>query len=101
MRNINFFKKSVNSIAQNTKVAILVKQPPRGVLKKRCSKNIQQVYWRIPMPKYQIALRYGYSPVNLLHIFRTPFPRNISGWLFLNSFENIIHNSSLQIRFFS
>ena len=41
MRNINFLKKSVNSIAQNTKIAILVKQTPRGVLMKRCSKNMQ------------------------------------------------------------
>ena len=31
----------------------------------------------------EIALRHGCSPVNLLHIFRAPFPRNISGWLLL------------------
>ena len=31
----------------------------------------------------EIKLRYGCSPVNLLHIFRTPFPRNTSGWLLL------------------
>ena len=30
-----------------------------------------------------ITLRYGCSPVNLLHVFRTPFPRNTSGWLLL------------------
>ena len=29
----------------------------------------------------EITLRHGCSPVNLLHIFRTPFPRNTSGWL--------------------
>ena len=27
------------------------KQPPRGVLKKRCSENMQQTYRRTPMPK--------------------------------------------------
>ena len=27
------------------------KQPPRGVLKKRCSENIQQIYRRTPIPK--------------------------------------------------
>ena len=27
------------------------KQPSRGVLKKRCSENMQQIYWRTPMPK--------------------------------------------------
>ena len=32
----------------------------------------------------EMALRYGCSPVSLLHIFRTPFPWNSSGWLLLN-----------------
>ena len=27
------------------------KQPPRGVLRKRCSENMQQIYRRTPMPK--------------------------------------------------
>ena len=31
----------------------------------------------------EITLRHGCSPVNLLHIFRTPTPRNISGGLVL------------------
>ena len=30
-----------------------------------------------------IVLRHGCSPVNLLHIFRTPFLQNTSGWLLL------------------
>ena len=56
-----------------------------GVLRKRCAENMQQIYRRTPMPKcdfYKVAeitLRHGCSPVNLLHIFRTLFPRNISG----------------------
>ena len=29
----------------------------------------------------EITLRHGCSPVNLLHIFRTPFPKNTSGGL--------------------
>ena len=32
----------------------------------------------------EITLRHGCSPVNLLHIFRTPFPKNNSGRLLLN-----------------
>ena len=64
------------------------KQPFRGVLGKRCSENMQQIYRRTPMPKLQstfieIALRHGYSPVNLLHIFRAPFQQNTSEWLLL------------------
>ena len=31
----------------------------------------------------KITLQYGCSPVNLLHIFRTPFLKNTSGWLLL------------------
>ena len=31
----------------------------------------------------KIALWHGCSPANLLHVFRTPFPRNTSGWLLL------------------
>ena len=27
------------------------KQPPRGVLRKRCSENMKQIYKRTPMPK--------------------------------------------------
>ena len=28
------------------------KQPPGGVFKKGCSENMQQIYRRTPMPKY-------------------------------------------------
>ena len=31
----------------------------------------------------EMTLRHGCSLVNLLHIFRTPFPRNTSRWLLL------------------
>ena len=34
----------------------------------------------------EITLRCGCSPVNLLHIFRTPFPKNISERLLLTIF---------------
>ena len=34
----------------------------------------------------------GFSPVNLLHIFRTPFPRNTSRWLLLSVTTN--HSSN-------
>ena len=33
----------------------------------------------------EIALQHGCSPVNLLHISRTPFPRNTSEWLLLKA----------------
>ena len=50
-------------------------------------------YRRTPMPKcvsikllcnfIEITLWYGWSPVNLLHIFRTPLTKNTSGWMLL------------------
>ena len=58
------------------------KQPPRGVPGKRCSKNIQQIYRRTPMPKCDFTSAWGCSPVNLLHIFRTPFLRTPLGGFF-------------------
>ena len=41
----------------------------------------------------EIALRHGCTPVNLLHIFRTPFSKNTSGWL-LWTFPQIITSMS-------
>ena len=74
------------------KFIYIQKQPPRGIPRKWCSENMQQIYRRTPMPKcdfnkvgnfIEITLRHGCSPVNLLHISRTSFPRNPSGWLLL------------------
>ena len=71
----------------------LQKQPSRGVLRRRCSENMHQIYRRTSMAQcvsiklqsnfIEIALRHGHSPVNLLHIFRTPFSHNTSERLFL------------------
>ena len=33
----------------------------------------------------EVLLRHGCSPVNLLHIFRKPFPKNTSGGLLLKN----------------
>ena len=55
------------------------KQPSRAVLRKRYSENVQHSNF------IAIALRHGCSPVNLLHIFRTSFPKNSSGRLRLHS----------------
>ena len=32
-------------------MTIFQKQPPRGALRKSCSENMQQIYWRTPKPK--------------------------------------------------
>ena len=40
----------------------------------------------------EITLRHGCTPVNLLHFFKTPFPKNTSGglllWFSVNQLEN-------------
>ena len=38
---------------------------------------------KLPCNFIEVALRHGCSPVNLLHIFRSPFPKNTSGRLLL------------------
>ena len=75
------------------------KQPPRCVLRKKCSDNMQQIYRRTPMlcNFIEITLWHGCSPVNLLHIFRTPFPKNTSGWLLLYRDERLVWNGLLWI----
>ena len=59
---------------------LLQKQPSRGVLKKRCSEVMQQIYSNF----IKITLRHGCYPVKLQHIFRTLFSMNTSGWLLLS-----------------
>ena len=50
----------------------------------------------------EIVLRHECSPINLLHIFRTPFPRNTSGWLLLTlSFYVIrVKNTTVKKNYF-
>ena len=65
------------------------KQPFRGVVRKRCSENLQRIYRRTPMPKkdfnkvvkqlyWNCTLEWIFScnTVNLLHVFRRPFSKN-------------------------
>ena len=74
------YQKSLQQVA-------LQKQPSKSVLRKRYSENMQQIYRTTSMLKcdlnniakqsnfIEIALRHECSLVNLLHIFRTPFPK--------------------------
>ena len=65
---------------------IFQKQLSKGVLKKECSKNMQQCTGENPCRRVisiklqsifnETTLRHECFPVNLLHIFRTPFYKN-------------------------
>ena len=60
------------------------KQPSRGILRERYAENMWQIYKKTTMLECEVALPHGCSPVNLLHIFRTPFHKNIPGGLLLH-----------------
>ena len=63
------------------------KHPSRGVLKKRCPENMQQIYRRAPMSIFnKIALQYG-SSVNWLHFFIASLLKNTSKGLLLKKKE--------------
>ena len=59
----------------------------KGILE-ICSKLTGEHPWRrvisIKLQFFGITLRHRRSPVNLLHIFRTPFPKNTIVWLLLS-----------------
>ena len=57
------------------------KQPSRGAFRKMCSENMQQIFF---CNFIETTLQHGCSPVNALHIFRTPFPNSTSGRLLLS-----------------
>ena len=91
MRKILFMQKYIAEVTQEELVLLAQKQPSRGALMKRCSENMQKIYRKRPCQKaisikllsnfIQITLRYGCSPVKLLHIFRKHFPKNAPGGL--------------------
>ena len=87
----HYFTEALEEIYYVKSTVYIQNQPPRGVPRKRYSGNVQQIYRRTPKPKYdfkkiassfiEITLRHRFFPVNLLHIFRTCFLKNTSGWL--------------------
>ena len=93
-QGIGFLCQSVLSFNKNSSQnKIVQRQPPRGVTRKMCSEKMQQISRRTTMPSVisikllcnfiEIVLRHKCYPVNLLHIFRTYFLKNTSGWLLL------------------
>ena len=66
-----------------------------GVIRNRCSENMQQNYRRTPMSMCDFKNvakqhRHECSPVNLLHIFRTSFCKSTSEGLLLKVPDTII-----------
>ena len=60
----NFLINSVSLCYCLNNKSIFQKQPPRGVPRKRCSENIQEIYRRTPMPKCdfnKVALQFYWN----------------------------------------
>ena len=60
----------------------------KDVVKISSKFTVENPCWSVISIKLQnnfieITFQHGCSPVNLLHISRTPFPRNTTGWLLL------------------
>ena len=83
------------------------KQPSRGVLNKRCSENMQQIYRRTPIPKCnfnKVALQLYWNRTlawvfscKFAGYFRSTFRRNTSGWLLVNEFKDPTKQESVNI----
>ena len=71
----------------------------KGILK-LCSKFVGEhpypsaISIKLERNFMEIAFRHGCSPVNLLHIFRTPFLKNTSGRLLLNTIIGEVENKT-------
>ena len=64
-------------------------------VKNTCQSAILKLHFDI-----EIALRRRCSPINLLHIFRTPFPKNTSGRLLLMAIWSELKSQFLTVNFF-
>ena len=69
-------------------VSDVQKQPFKGVLRKRCSENVQQIYRGTPLPMYDfnnVAKQLYWNRIEIAsHTFRTSFPNNTSGAILLD-----------------
>ena len=92
IREISWFRKILSYSSVRETNFTFQKQQPRGVLSKRCSENIKQIYRRTPTPmchfnkvaKQQLYWNHTSAWVFsciFTAYFRAPFPKNTSGWL--------------------
>ena len=85
----------IRSLANHTKLLVMLRNSHPGifletVFLKICSKFTGEhscrsvISIKLQSTFIEITLCYGGSPVNLPHIFRTPFTKNTCTWLLLN-----------------
>ena len=105
------FNKLSNLIPRRVSTINKQKQPSRSVLRKRFLKICSKFTGEHPCQSaisinmlsnfIEVVLWHGCSPVNLLHIFRTPFPKNTSGWLLLTSHLRILNQHVQNAKYFT
>ena len=76
---------AVSAIDMKHRVSAVQKQPFRDVLRKRCSENIQQIYWRTPMPK-----------CNFNRVAKQLYWNCTSAWVFSCKFVAYFQNNFLR-----
>ena len=64
-------------------ISIIQKQPPKGVPRKRCSENMQQIYRRPPMPKCDFN-----------KVAKQLYWNSTSAWVFSCKFAAYFQNTS-------
>ena len=92
-RDLNLFRECVNEYMQAIWISGFRSSHPEVFLRKAvlkiCSKCTKEhpcqsvISIKLLCNFIEIKLWHRCSPVNFLHIFRIPFPRNTSGWLLL------------------
>ena len=91
---VMYFETSEQQLFRINLGCYLPKQPSRGVLKKRCSENMQQINRRTPMPKCDfnkvaLQLYWNHALASVFSCkfdayFQNTFLKKTSGWLLLS-----------------
>ena len=78
-RDVPIIRKQVNPYAVNTRDENVQKQPSRGVLKKRCSENMQQIFENMQHLRKCDVLP-TINPFHATGIFRYPLKTSENLW---------------------
>ena len=100
---------SFKSLTDQSKLSVKSRSSHPEMFLGKCSKNMQQIYrWKNPCRSVvsmkllcnfiETTFRHGCSPVNLLHIFRTPFLKNLLDLMSLDYvFNTKIYNTGIKV----
>ena len=90
-RKKGYFVLRLSALASKTETTKCRSSHPEVFLVKGVLEISSKFTGEHPCRNVEITLRHGYSPVNLLHIFRTHFTKNTSGRLLLKTEKWKLH----------